>query len=107
MSSLALNSLTDRFRPVVIFSGDVGVEAHVTSQSGRRHTTVTIPSSYNNFFRLNVLDDSGGGKSNTAILMRGIVLIKMKCEKLMPNLCGINQKLIVEALAKLKKGNTD
>nr|XP_018904831.1 PREDICTED: uncharacterized protein LOC109035592 isoform X2 [Bemisia tabaci] len=26
-----------------------------------------------------------------------------KCEKLMPNLCGVNQKLIVEALASLKK----
>lgn len=27
-----------------------------------------------------------------------------KCEKLMPNLCGINQKLIVEALTSVKKG---
>lgn len=27
-----------------------------------------------------------------------------KCEKLMPNLCGVNQKLIVEALTTLKKG---
>lgn len=30
-----------------------------------------------------------------------------KCEKLMPNLCGVNQKLIVEALASLKKGKID
>jgi novel protein kinase C delta type len=29
-----------------------------------------------------------------------------KCEKLMPHLCGVNQKLIVEALASLKKGRT-
>lgn len=28
-----------------------------------------------------------------------------KCEKLMPNLCGVNQKLVVEALATLKRGN--
>ncbi|KAG8281870.1 hypothetical protein J6590_049934 [Homalodisca vitripennis] len=27
-----------------------------------------------------------------------------KCEKLMPNLCGVNQKLIVEALSSLRKG---
>lgn len=30
-----------------------------------------------------------------------------KCEKLMPNLCGVNQKLVVEALATLKRGNPD
>lgn len=27
-----------------------------------------------------------------------------KCEKLMPHLCGVNQKLIVEALSSLRKG---
>lgn len=27
-----------------------------------------------------------------------------KCEKLMPNLCGMKQKLMVEALTTLKKG---
>ena len=27
-----------------------------------------------------------------------------KCEKLMPHLCGVNQKLIVEALTSLRKG---
>lgn len=29
-----------------------------------------------------------------------------KCEKLMPHLCGVNQKLVVEALTSLKKGRT-
>nr|CAD7579645.1 unnamed protein product [Timema californicum] len=28
-----------------------------------------------------------------------------KCETLMPNLCGVNQKLIVEALSSVKKGS--
>jgi len=27
-----------------------------------------------------------------------------KCEKLMPHLCGVNQKLIVEALTSVRKG---
>ncbi|XP_054276340.1 putative protein kinase C delta type homolog isoform X6 [Macrosteles quadrilineatus] len=30
-----------------------------------------------------------------------------KCEKLMPNLCGVNQKLIVEALSSLRKGSSE
>lgn len=28
-----------------------------------------------------------------------------KCERLTANLCGVNQKLIVEALASVKRGN--
>lgn len=28
-----------------------------------------------------------------------------KCEKLTANLCGVNQKLIVEALSSVRKGN--